>query len=139
MQDYEIVEQTDEGTKIKYLAADPTALPYYQPYGVYGDRLAWPVMDPSPVDMNKTIKEFSDNIPDSRKSPALGYCFNTENVSTEYSAVTAVIQQYIPSVNCGTIEPSANLEEFRTALKAAGIEKVIEENQRQLDEWAAAR
>ena len=138
-QDYEIVEQTDEGTKIKYLAADPTALPYYQPYGVYGDRLAWPVMDPSPVDMNKAIKEFSDNIPDSRKSPALGYCFNTQNVSTEYSAVTAVIQQYIPSVNCGTIEPSANLEEFRTALKAAGIEKVIEENQRQLGEWAAAR
>ena len=89
--------------------------------------------------MNKAIKEFSDNIPDSRKSPALGYCFNTQNVSTEYSAVTAVIQQYIPSVNCGTIEPSANLEEFRTALKAAGIEKVIEENQRQLGEWAAAR
>lgn len=138
-QDYEIVEQTEEGTKIKYLAADPTSLPYYQPYGVYGDRLAWPVMDPSPVDMNKTIKEFSDSIPESRKSPALGYCFNNQNVSTEYSAVTAVIQQYIPSVNCGTIDPATNLEEFRSALKAAGIEKVIEENQRQLDEWAASK
>lgn len=136
-QDYEIVEQTEEGTKIRYLATDPTTLPYYQLYGVYGDRLAWPVMDPSPVDMNAAIKEFSDSIPESRKSPALGYCFNNQDVSTEYSAVTAVIQQYIPSVNCGTIDPEKNLADFQEALKAAGIDKVIEENQRQLDEWAA--
>lgn len=138
-QTYEIVEQNEEGTLIKYLADDPTTLPYYQPYGVYGDRLAWPVMDPAPINKNQIIREFSDGIPDSRKSPALGYCFIVDSVSTEYSAVTAVLQQYLPSVNCGTLDPATNLPEFREALKAAGIETVIAENQRQLDEWAASK
>ena len=88
---------------------------------------------------NQIIREFSDGIPDSRKSPALGYCFIVDSVSTEYSAVTAVLQQYLPSVNCGTLDPATNLPEFREALKAAGIETVIAENQRQLDEWAASK
>lgn len=136
-QDYEIVEQTDQGTKIAYLSDEPTSLPYYQPFGIYGDRLAWPVLDPTPIDMNETIRAFSDNIPDSRKSPALGYCFNTTSVSAEYSAVSSVIAQYIPSINCGTADPASNLAEFQEALKAAGIDKVIEENQSQLDAWAA--
>ncbi|MDO5423335.1 MAG: ABC transporter substrate-binding protein [Eubacteriales bacterium] len=138
-QDYEIVEQTEEGTKIKYLADDPTTLPYYQPFGVYGDRLAWPVLDPSPTNMNAIIREFSDSIPDSRKSPALGYCFNRDSVSTEFSAVTSVINQYIPGINCGSADPETTLADFQKALKDAGIEKIIEENQRQMDEWAADR
>lgn len=138
-QDYEVIEKTDAGTKIKYLSDNPQTLPYYQLFGVYGDRLAWPVMDPTPIDMNQTIREFSDSIPDSRKSPALGYCFINDNVSAEYSAVSAVIQQYIPSVNCGTVDPAANLPDFQSALKAAGIDTVIEENQKQLDDWAASQ
>jgi putative aldouronate transport system substrate-binding protein len=136
-QDYEILDQNDEGTLIKYLSEDPTTLPYFQPFGVYGDRLEWPQMSPSPINKNAIIREFSDNIPDSRKSPALGYCFNVESVSTEYSAVSAVVQQYIPSMNCGTLNPETSLTEFKNALKSAGIDKVIAENQRQLDEWAA--
>lgn len=51
----------------------------------------------------------------------------------------AVIQQYIPSVNCGTVDPATNLADFQSALKAAGIDTVIEENQKQLDDWAASQ
>ena len=134
-QDYEVIEKTDAGTKIKYLSDNPQTLPYYQLFGVYGDRLAWPVMDPTPIDMNQTIREFSDSIPDSRKSPALGYCFINDNVSAEYSAVSAVIQQYIPSVNCGTVDPATNLADFQSALKAAGIDTVIEERAKKKISW----
>ena len=49
------------------------------------------------------------------------------------------IQQYIPSVNCGTVDPVTNLADFQSALKAAGIDTVIEENQKQLDDWAASQ
>ena len=137
-QDYEITEQTEDGTMIAYLSDNPVTLPYFQPFGVYGNRLEWPLIAPTPIDMNKRLREFSDNIPDSRKSPALGYCFISDPVATEYAAVQTVIAQYLPSINCGTIDPATNLPEFQEALKAAGIEKVIAENQRQLDEWAAA-
>lgn len=136
-QDYEVVEKNDQGTIIRYLSEDPSTLPYFQPFGVYGDRLAWPLMDPSPISLNADLRAFSDNIPAERKSPALGYCFNYSNVSTEYSAVQAVIQQYVPSINCGTIDPAENLPEFIKALQDAGIDKTIEENQAQLDAWLA--
>ena len=136
---YEIIEEADEGKVFRYLSSDITALPYYQDYGVYGDRLAWPVAEGKAVDSNARLREFSESIPESRRSPAMGYCFNYENVATEYSAVAAVIAQYVPSINCGVIDPDKNLQEFRDALKAAGIDKVIEENQRQMDEWAANR
>lgn len=136
-QDYEVIEESATAKKIKYLSDDPTTLPYYQLFGVYGDRLGWPVVDPSPIDGNDIVRKFSDNIPANRKSPALGYCFNRDSVSTEFSAVTAAIQQYLPSVNCGTVDPATNLPEFQAALKAAGIDTVIAENQKQLDEWAA--
>jgi len=135
--DYEIVEQTEEGARYHYLADDPSTLPYYQPYGVYGNRLHWPVRQTVAVNYNNVVLEYEESIPDSRKSPAMGYVFKQDSVATEISAVTAVIEQYITSINCGTVEPGANLESFRKDLKAAGIDKVIEENQRQLDEWAA--
>ena len=124
---------------IKYLSDDPGTLPYYQPFGVYGNRLDWPLLEPSPIDMNEQLREFNNTIPEDRKSPALGYCFNYEGVSAQYSAVTAVITQYIPSINCGTLDPNSNLPEFQKALKAAGIDEIIAENQKQLDEWAAAK
>ncbi|MEK3914320.1 DUF3502 domain-containing protein [Paenibacillus sp. FSL H7-0331] len=34
------------------------------------------------------------------------------------------------------MDPAANLTELNTKLKAAGLEKVINEKQKQLDEWA---
>lgn len=136
---YEIIEESEDGKLFRYLADDITTLPYYCEYGVYGDRLAWPVIEGKPIDFNAQLRVFSESIPDSRRSPAMDYCFNYESVATEFSAVTAVISQYIPSINCGVIDPEKNLQEFRDALKAAGIDKVIAENQRQLDEWAANR
>ncbi|MCI8390528.1 MAG: ABC transporter substrate-binding protein [Roseburia sp.] len=137
-QSYEVLEENGDGRLIKYLSDDPTSLPYYMPYGVYGNRLEWPVLDPMPADMYKTLREMDAAIPDSRVSGANGYTFDNTAVSTEYSAVTTVVEQYSDSIDAGAVDPEIAVPEFIAALKAAGIDKVIEENQRQLDEWAAA-
>ena len=42
-------------------------------------------------------------------------------------------------IDFGTIDPAKKLPEFIEKLKAAGIEKVIAEKQKQLDAWAAAK
>ena len=63
--------------------------------------------------------------------------FDVTDVSTEFSAVSAVIEQYSDSLDAGAVNPEEALPEFRKALKDAGIDAVIAENQRQLDEWAA--
>ena len=135
-QSYEVVEENSETKLIKYLD-DTSKLPYYQVYGVFGDRLQWPALSPLKIDHYERLKANDDAIPETRYSPALGYSFVQESVSTEIAAVKTVIEQYTPSFNSGALDPAKALPEFRSALKDAGIDKVITENQRQLDEWAA--
>ena len=138
-QSYKIVEQSEEGTMIEYLAEDTSTLPYYNMYGLWGNILEWPVLAPAPINKNALIKEFDANIPESRYSPALGYNFVQSSVSTEIAAVSTVIDQYTPSFNSGALDPEKALPEFLDALKSAGIDKIIAENQKQLDAWAAAK
>ncbi|MDR2784305.1 MAG: DUF3502 domain-containing protein [Treponema sp.] len=54
-------------------------------------------------------------------------------------AVNAVITQYTPGFNSGARNPDTALPEFIRALKAAGIDKIIAENQRQINAWAAEK
>ena len=70
-------------------------------------------------------------------SPLLGYTFDTSDVSTETASISAVVSQYGPSLNCGVLDAEATIPEFVDALKTAGIDKVVEENQKQLDQWLA--
>ena len=134
---YDVVEKTDEGTMIKYKSDDLATLPYSNPYGLWGNILEWPVLAPAPINKYKLIKEWDAKIPESRYSPALGYNFVQGNVSTEIAAVSTVIDQYTPSFNSGALDPEKALPEFLDALKAAGIDTIISENQKQLDAWAA--
>ena len=69
----------------------------------------------------------------------MGYSFVRDSVSTEIASLSTVIEQYDKMINCGALDPKKAVPEFISALKAAGIEEVIAENQRQLDEWAAAQ
>ena len=135
---YETVEDGPDGRVIKYLSEDTSTLPYHNPYGIWGDRLEWPAVYPSPANMNRLLKERDAAIPKSRYSPALGYSFVQEAVATEIAAVNTVIAQYTPGFNSGALNPDTALPEFISALKAAGIGRIIAENQRQIDAWAAA-
>ncbi|RCW43512.1 ABC transporter substrate-binding protein [Paenibacillus prosopidis] len=73
------------------------------------------------------------------KSKALGFSFNAEPVKNEITALNNVVQQYRKILETGTIDPTKRLPEFIAKLKAAGIDKVIVEKQKQLDAWAAAK
>ncbi|WP_338533650.1 ABC transporter substrate-binding protein [Paenibacillus peoriae] len=132
---YKVLEQSDKGTLIEYLNKDTSKLPYYQGYGIYGNKLEWPVVFPEQIDKYQILKEDDANIPKSRYSPALGYSFIQANVSSEIAAVSTVIEQYAPALNSGALNPSKAMPEFLNALKAAGMDKIINENQTQLDKW----
>ncbi|MDR1025389.1 MAG: ABC transporter substrate-binding protein [Treponema sp.] len=135
---YEVVEDGPDGKVIKFLSDDMASLPYYNPFGLWGDRFEWPAVYPSPANMSRLLRERDAAIPQSRYSPALGYSFIQESVATEIAAVNTVIAQYTPGFNSGSLNPATALPEFITALKAAGIDKIIAENQRQINAWAAA-
>lgn len=71
--------------------------------------------------------------------PSFGYAFDATPVSTEMSAVTNVITEYRAVLECGLVEDvDAHLAQFIDALEKAGIDKIIEENQKQYDAWKAS-
>ncbi|RCW47498.1 ABC transporter substrate-binding protein [Paenibacillus prosopidis] len=71
------------------------------------------------------------------KSKALGFTFDSTSVKTEFAAVTNVMTQYRIALECGALDPDKSLPEFIKKLKDAGIDKIINEKQKQLDAWAA--
>lgn len=86
-------------------------------------------------DLRKQIIEFNQKV---TKSKAFGFAYNSEPVKNEITAINAVIEQYKKALDTGTMDPTQKLAEFNIKLKAAGLDKVIAEKQKQLNEWAAA-
>ncbi|MEK5057664.1 ABC transporter substrate-binding protein [Paenibacillus sp. FSL H7-0326] len=86
-------------------------------------------------DIWKQVNDFNAS---AIKSKAFGFAFNSNPVKNEITAISNVVDQYRKVLETGTVDPEGKLAEFNKKLKAAGIEKVIAEKQKQLDEWAAA-
>ncbi|MCP4180713.1 MAG: ABC transporter substrate-binding protein [bacterium] len=70
------------------------------------------------------------------KSQILGFHFDITPVSGEFAAITNVCKQYTPGLFTGTMNPKTYLPKFQKALKTAGLDKFLAEEQRQLNEWA---
>ena len=65
-----------------------------------------------------------------------GFVLDTTNITTEVAACTNAKQQYGWPLELGyTDDVEASIEEYRTAMQAAGIDKVVEECQKQLDAY----
>ena len=61
-------------------------------------------------------------------------------VRTEYAAVNDVISTYRTSLECGVVDDvDGVLDQFIRDLETAGINRIIEANQKALDEWVAAQ
>ena len=69
-----------------------------------------------------------------------GFNFDSTAVATQFAAVEANIDAYYnPLVNGLVDDVDATLEQFRQALESAGIRDVLDELQRQVDEYIAAK
>ena len=79
-----------------------------------------------------------DENKNSAMSPAMGFTFDSSSVSNEYAAVTNVINQYLPGLITGSMDP-AEITNFQDKLKAAGIDKIVEAKQQQLDQWLSGQ
>lgn len=100
---------------------------------MFGNQLLSYIWKGDSPDLWTTLIKFNQ---DAIKSKALGFSFNAEAVKTEVAAVTNVQNQFKVNLETGTIDPVKNLPEFIQQLKAAGIDRIIAEKQKQLDAWA---
>lgn len=91
----------------------------------------WESDDP---DLWNQTKKFNDQ---AVKSSAMGFTFDNSNVSTELTALANVSAKYRVGLENGTLDPKEYAGKFVEELKNAGLDTVIAEKQKQLDEWKA--
>ena len=128
----------DDGTVNYPEGFDSTTVPYtaqlscgtlgnfflmYPMEGTNPDSLAWE------LDQNKNAKT----------SAALGFTYDNSRVKTAYTAVTNVIEQYLPALVCGSVDPEVDIPEFVQRLQDAGLQTIIDSKQEQLDAWLASK
>jgi putative aldouronate transport system substrate-binding protein len=93
------------------------------------------LVEGQPADSIATEKQRNDNA----KAPQFqGFVFNEESVKTEIANCNSIIKEYTPSLQTGAVEVESTLQEFNQKLKTAGIDKIIDETQKQIDEWKIA-
>lgn len=71
-------------------------------------------------------------------APLLGFNFDTSAVTNEIAAVQNVKEEFWSSLMTGTVDPNEYLAKANEKFKAAGLDKIIAEAQKQIDEWRAA-
>lgn len=60
-------------------------------------------------------------------------------MTNQITACNNVVSQYDAALRWGNLNPDETLDKFNADLEAAGINKIIEEKQRQLDEYLASK
>ncbi len=89
----------------------------------------------SDVDIRQQMTEAMDNAVISKY---MGFAVDTDEVEQEVTACFNVIMQYKPGLCAGSTGDVENVyAEFVSKLQAAGIDKVVEAYQAQLDAWLA--
>ncbi|MGG4552499.1 ABC transporter substrate-binding protein [Paenibacillus humicus] len=76
---------------------------------------------------------------ETKMSPFFGFIFDPSDVKTQMSAVTNVVNQYLPGLVCGVLDPETSIPKFVKALNDAGAEAIIKSKQEQLDQWIAGQ
>lgn len=103
---------------------------------IFGNQYLSYVWEGDDLDVYDQLKEFNDS---ALKSKALGFTYDSTPVKTEVAAITNIMNEYRAGLEFGVLDPETALPEFIEKLKAAGIDKVVAEKQKQLDEWLAAK
>ena len=88
---------------------------------------------------DKFIEIMGVEKPDAENSVVLNFVFDPSNVSNEYANCLAQVEASVYPIKLGIISYEEGYESALANLKAAGIDAVIEEYQRQLDEHLAAQ
>lgn len=116
---------------------DASTVPYTAQLscGVVGNQfIQYQMEGTNMADMELMLEENKN----SAMSPAMGFTFDSSTVANEYSAVSNVIGQYLPGLITGSMDP-AEIPNFIEKLQAAGMDKLVQAKQQQLDQWLSSQ
>lgn len=129
---------------VHYIKVDNTVMEQTKNVERYNPSIGWvlgnQLINYTLVNENKDkwadFEAFND---EAKTSKALGFVFDPKAVEKEISRCKEVWQEYIPILETGTVDPDIYLPIVLQTFREAGINAIIEEKQRQLDEWRSSR
>ena len=95
-----------------------------------------PVTTDDPANLWELFDKFNNA---GKPVPILGWAFDSEPVKNEVAALTNVSREYADTLNAGSVDPNLKLPEFISKLKANGIDKVLDEANKQLKAFLDAK
>lgn len=67
--------------------------------------------------------------------PSLGFTFDVEPVKSEATSCINIREEFIKTLQTGSVDPDETLPKLQEKLKQAGVERLLAEMQRQYDVW----
>lgn len=83
-------------------------------------------------DLGTKMNEFNKA---AKKSKVMGWVFDSTPVANEITACSNVVKEYAYGLEVGAVDVDEVLPKFQQALKDAGIDRIIEEKQSQINAW----
>jgi len=126
-----------EGRQYKMIGPDRIEfLPGHQNYNMFtftlGNLFLTYLLPGDAADKWEQFEKFNNS---SSLSPILGFHFDQTPVTAQVAAVENVVQQYQEGLFTGAMDYKTYLPQFMQALKDAGVDKILSEEQKQLDAW----
>ncbi len=109
---------------------------YSVPYWVQGGLFNTYVLDNEPIDKWAVFKEFNDA---SEEAPSFGFDYDLSNVSTQVAGFRNVLDEFGKSLYTGSVDPDEYIPQLKKKLEATGIQDVIDDMQKQIDEWKSEK
>lgn len=122
-------EKTDDG-RVKLFADSGYSLSGKQ-WMLSNIYLTYPTTEEK-TDKNEILREFDKN---AALSSFTGFSFVTENVQMEIASCATVDKQYRNQLMLGAIDPDSIFDKYMSEMKKAGVDEIIKEAQKQLDEF----
>ena len=104
-------------------------------YLLYGQAVNQKLRYLSTDDGSEFLQEVEEYKKKNTTSPAFGFVFDQNEVAQEVMQCKTVVNAYYPVISRGCVDPETEIPKFIEALREAGIDRVIEEKQRQLSAW----
>lgn len=127
--------ETEDGLAAYPEGVDSSNVGYHNDFGwAYPNQFAGHAWVGNPPDIWEQYKEYNESMIPSK---GFGFTFDPVSVANELAQLGSVFDQYNKDLIFGAVEIEPLLSEFNQALYDAGLQTVIDEKQRQLNEWLA--
>lgn len=98
----------------------------------FGDESLNLIQSSESLDKWNDINKFNS---EAEVSQTLGFYFDESNVKNQMTALKTISNQYLPVLETGSDDPDTLLPKFENAMKLAGLDDVMKEEQKQLSAW----